>query len=106
MVKIDPRNGKYMAACLMFRGDVVPKDVNSAIATVKSTSSIKFADWVPCGFKVGINSQVNASVPGADLASSSRSLLMVSNNTAIGACIGRMNHKFDLLYSKRSFVHW
>jgi len=26
MVKCDPRNGKYMAVCLLYRGDVVPKD--------------------------------------------------------------------------------
>ncbi|KFQ74933.1 Tubulin alpha-4A chain, partial [Phaethon lepturus] len=28
MVKCDPRHGKYMACCLLYRGDVVPKDVN------------------------------------------------------------------------------
>merc|ERR1712013_287128 len=28
MVKCDPRHGKYMACCMMYRGDVVPKDVN------------------------------------------------------------------------------
>merc|ERR1711939_668867 len=28
MCKCDPRHGKYMACCMMFRGDVVPKDVN------------------------------------------------------------------------------
>lgn len=27
MVKCDPRNGKYMACCLLYRGDVVPKVV-------------------------------------------------------------------------------
>merc|ERR1712234_64628 len=36
MVKCDPRHGKYMACCLLYRGDVVPKDVNAAIATIKS----------------------------------------------------------------------
>ncbi|XP_016423460.1 tubulin alpha chain-like [Sinocyclocheilus rhinocerous] len=36
MVKCDPRHGKYMACCLLYRGDVVPKDVNSAIATIKT----------------------------------------------------------------------
>jgi len=25
-----------MAACLMYRGDVVPKDVNAAVATIKT----------------------------------------------------------------------
>ena len=28
MVKCDPRNGKYMACCLLYRGDVVPKEAN------------------------------------------------------------------------------
>merc|ERR1712228_88586 len=30
MTMCDPRHGKYMACCLMYRGDVVPKDVNAA----------------------------------------------------------------------------
>lgn len=53
MVKCDPRHGKYMAVCLLFRGDVVPKDVNAAIATIKTKRSIQFVDWCPTGFKVG-----------------------------------------------------
>ena len=32
--RADPRHGKYMATCLMFRGDVVPKDVNAGIGFV------------------------------------------------------------------------
>merc|ERR1711865_277603 len=30
MTKCDPRHGKYMACCLMYRGDVVPKDALAA----------------------------------------------------------------------------
>ena len=79
MVKCDPRQGKYMACCLLYRsacnwlavhiimiepftprmrclnfvrGDVVPKDVNAAIATIKTKRSIQFVDWCPTGFKV------------------------------------------------------
>ena len=54
MVKCDPRHGKYMACCLLFRGDVVPKDVNAAIATIKTKRTIQFVDWCPTGFKVGL----------------------------------------------------
>merc|ERR1712205_234561 len=54
-----PRHGKYMACCMMYRGDVVPKDVNAAIATVKTKRTIQFVDWCPTGFKVGINYQLN-----------------------------------------------
>ena len=52
MVKCDPRHGKYMACCMLYRGDVVPKDVNSAIASIKTKRSIQFVDWCPTGFKV------------------------------------------------------
>ncbi|GIX73143.1 tubulin alpha-3 chain [Caerostris extrusa] len=47
MVKCDPRHGKYMACCLLYRGDVVPKDVNAAIAAIKSRRTIQFVDWCP-----------------------------------------------------------
>ena len=51
-VKCDPRNGKYMACCLLYRGDVIPKDVNAAIATIKNKRTVHFVDWCPTGFKV------------------------------------------------------
>ena len=44
--------GKYMACCMLYRGDVVPKDVNAAIAIIKTKRSIQFVDWCPTGFKV------------------------------------------------------
>ncbi|XP_011669960.2 tubulin alpha-1 chain-like [Strongylocentrotus purpuratus] len=106
MVQCDPRKGKYMACCLLYRGDVVPKDVNAAIATIKTKRTIQFVDWCPTGFKVGINHQSLAMVPGGDIAKVKRAVCMLSNNTAIAEAWARVNHKFDLMYAKRAFVHW
>ena len=47
MLKCSAINGKYVACCLLYRGDVVPKDVNIAIAKVRGLHSIKFVDWCP-----------------------------------------------------------
>lgn len=106
MVKCDPRSGKYMACCLLYRGDVVPKDVNSAIAIIKRKRNIHFVDWCPTGFKVGVNFQPPTVVPGGDLAKVQRAVCMLSNTTAIAEAWARLDHKFDLMYSKRAFVHW
>ncbi|XP_064088734.1 tubulin alpha-1C chain-like isoform X3 [Macrobrachium nipponense] len=106
MVKCDPSQGKYMACCLLFRGDVVPKDVNAAIAEARTKKSIAFVDWCPTGFKVGINYQPPTVVPGADLAKVDRAVCALSNTTAIRVAWERLDHKFDLMYSKRAFVHW
>uniref|UniRef100_F7ANC9 Uncharacterized protein n=7 Tax=Euteleostomi TaxID=117571 RepID=F7ANC9_HORSE len=106
MVKCDPRHGKYMACCLLYRGDVVPKDVNAAIATIKTKRTIQFVDWCPTGFKVGINYQPPTVVPGGDLAKVQRAVCMLSNTTAVAEAWARLDHKFDLMYAKRAFVHW
>ena len=106
MVKCDPRHGKYMACCMMYRGDVVPKDVNASVATVKTKRTIQFVDWSPTGFKCGINYQPPTVVPGGDLAKVMRACCMISNSTAIAEVFSRIDHKFDLMYSKRAFVHW
>ncbi|XP_002166093.1 tubulin alpha chain isoform X1 [Hydra vulgaris] len=106
MVKCDPRHGKYMSCCLLYRGDVVPKDVNVAIAAIKTKRSIQFVDWCPTGFKIGINYQPPSVVPGGDLAKVSRAVCMLSNTTAIGEAWKRLDRKFDLMFAKRAFVHW
>ncbi|CAH2275507.1 tubulin alpha-8 chain [Pelobates cultripes] len=106
MVKCDPQHGKYMACCLLYRGDVMSIDVNAAIMAIKTRRNIQFVDWCPTGFKVGINHQPPTVVPGGDLAKVQRAVCMLSNTTAIAEAWARLDHKFDLMYTKRAFVHW
>ncbi|KAL8201581.1 hypothetical protein R6Q57_010728 [Mikania cordata] len=133
MAKCDPRHGKYMACCLMYRGDAIPKDVNTAVGfhedqtncTVKPIIPYHkrshfdliltclnqrvcsgVAQWCPTGFKCGISYQPPTVVPGGDLAKTRRAVCMISNNTAVSEVFNRIDHKFDLMYAKRAFVHW
>jgi len=111
MVVCDPRAGKYMAVCLLYRGDVVPRDCNAAVAALKAKSTFNLVEWCPTGFKIGINYQKPMVVPIKDqadggLAPVDRSVSMLSNTTAIAEAWSRLDHKFDLMYSKRAFVHW
>jgi len=106
LVKCDPRLGKYMACCLLYRGDVTPSDINAVIATVKNKRQVQFVEWCPTGFKVGINDQAPKPVPESGLAEIPRAICMLSNTTAIVEAWSRLNRKFDQLFSKRAFVHW
>ncbi|KAN0105389.1 hypothetical protein V8E52_011056 [Russula decolorans] len=42
MINCDPMEGKYMACALLYQDDVVPKDINAAVAQLKTTSSLNF----------------------------------------------------------------
>jgi tubulin alpha len=35
-----------------------------------------------------------------------RAVCMISNSTAVAEVFSRLDHKFDLMYAKRAFVHW
>ena len=40
----------FLQTCM--QGDVVPKDVNAAVATIKTKRTIQFVDWCPHWFQV------------------------------------------------------
>jgi tubulin alpha len=53
MVKCDPRHDKV-------HGVVPPKDVNAAVATIKTNGTVPFMDGCQMGFKCDINYQARA----------------------------------------------
>lgn len=50
--KASSTNVVTVACALLYRGDVVPKDVNAAVSIIKTKRTIQFVDWCPTGFKV------------------------------------------------------
>ncbi|KAK6114514.1 Tubulin alpha-2 chain [Brugia pahangi] len=102
----DPTKGKYMSICLLYRGNVTPNDVNEAISAVRHRRQINFVEWCPTGFKIGVNHEPPTAVPDDDAASVPRALCMLANTTAIAEAWARLDAKFDLMYSKRAFIHW
>lgn len=106
MIKCDLSDGKFMACCMLYRGDVVAKDINSAIQLIKSQSKIRFVDWCPTGFKIGNNNKPPISVPNSELSSYVRGVSMLASTTAIQGVFSALNRKFDMMYQKRAFLHW
>ncbi|KAL9650669.1 hypothetical protein ABK040_001725 [Willaertia magna] len=104
MAKCDPRKGKYISCCLLYRGkDIVSREVSEAVKSVKTKSNIQFVDWSPCSFKIGINSQPPSF--SNEMAPVDNSCSMISNNSAIAEVFARMNQKFDVMFAKRAYVH-
>lgn len=102
MVKCNIHRGIYMACCLLYCGDVVSKDVNASIATIKTKCTIQFVDWCPTGFNVDPNYQHPIAVSSGNLA---KVPWAVSNTIAITEAWICLD-KFDLMYAKCVFVHW
>jgi len=95
-----------MACCLLFRGDVAPKDAKEGMEAIRLKRTIQFVDWCPTVLKCAINEKKPCVPQGSDMASSNRSLCMLSNSTSVAQVFKRTNRKFDSMYAKRAFVHW
>lgn len=98
---------KYMAVSLSYRGDVNGQEANKSIQWARQNGKLNFVEWMPTGFKLGLNDQVPAPVDGDDMATFGRSAVMIGNNTAvIRVFTNRMCKKYDMMYSQRAYVHW
>lgn len=52
LVKCDMSSSTFLACCLCYRGDILPRDVSEAVNSIKQNKVIRFVDWCPTGFKV------------------------------------------------------
>lgn len=106
LASCDPRQGKYLTTFMMYRGDVNEKQIKQAESIINTQPTIKFVDWCPKKYNYEINNEPLCVLKDENIAKTSRMLSMMSNTTAISQTFHRIRQKYDLMYSKRAFVHW
>merc|ERR1712176_362836 len=103
----DINEDKYMAISMNFRGKVTSKEANENIQKVKKNNKVVFVEWMPTGFKVGLNSIPCKSLKDDVLQQTNRTCSMIGNNVAVNRVfVDRLSKKYDMMYSQRAYVHW
>jgi len=103
----DPVEDKYMAISLNYRGTIKSKAANETVQKVKKANKVSFVEWMPTGFKIGLNEAPAALVPGDAMAYAENNAVMIGNNIAINRVFSdRLSKKYDMMYSQRAYVHW
>jgi len=103
----DPIEDKYMAISLNYRGTIRSKAANETVQKIKKANKVSFVEWMPTGFKIGLNEQPATKMEGDALAYASNNAVMIGNNIAINRVFSdRLSKKYDMMYSQRAYVHW
>jgi len=103
----DATEDKYMAISMNFRGKVNSKEANENLQKVKKANKAVFVEWMPTGFKVGLNATPCKEIPDDVLQETKRTCAMIGNNVAINRVFTeRLSAKYDMMYSQRAYVHW
>jgi len=94
--EIDWKNGVYLAACALFRGDVKAKEVDENMAAIRK--GLNFASYVPTGIKIGLAETAPEGFASAGLA--------LVNHTGIAAVFERLLGQFDIMFDNHAYTHW
>jgi len=94
----DPRNGKYLTALAMFRGQVSTKEVEEEILNLQTRNSSYFVEWIPNNIKTAV-----CDVPPRGM---QMSATFIANTTAIQEMFRRVSEQFSAMYRRRAFLHW
>ena len=94
LIKVDPRHGKYMSDCqIHFGSEISETEIENSY--IFDNRTIQFVDWNP-GHNIGFSKQPFNKLGGC----------LIASSTSIAECFARIDHKFDLMYAKRAYVHW
>lgn len=110
-LKIIPKNNwtighKFIAACVMYRGDLMPATINRAMQALNEERSPEFVQWVPCGFKVGINSPPMRTPTSWPLKDMSRSITSVINNSVVSEKLKQICRNYRYIQEMSGYDVW
>jgi len=97
---------KFIAACVMYRGDLMPATINRSMQSLTQKRNPQFVSWVPAGFKVGINSppmRTPAHWPVKDM---SRSLSCIINNSVISEKLKQIVRNYRYIQEMSGYDIW
>jgi len=98
---------KYMAISINYRGKIVSKESNETVQKIKQQNKVSFVEWMPTGFKIGLNDTPPEEVEGDPMVKMDNTCVMIGNNIAVSRVFNdRLCKKYDMMYSQRAYVHW
>eukprot|EP01083_Nonionella_stella_P253426 872015_1 len=104
----DVEQDKYLFVTINCAGDITRKEKNEAAQALKTNKNVVFLEWVPPGFKIGLNSYQLPRIDADDkIAARKKVVATTSSNTLMARYFtNRISQKYDAMYSRRAYVHW
>ena len=98
MAASDPRHGRYLTACALFRGRMSTKEVDEQMLNVQNKNSSYFVEWIPNNLKCAI-----CDIPPKGL---KMSVGFCGNSTCMQEVMKRVAEQFTSMFRRKAFLHW
>jgi tubulin beta len=98
LANVRPEDGKYLAASLVFRGNLATEEVDDQMAQTQAKLAEDFVNWIPNNIKSSI---VTTPPPEVEMSGT-----FVANTTALKGIFQRIATQFAKMYKRKAFLHW
>ena len=98
MAAADPRHGRYLTCCALFRGRMSTKEVDEQMLNVQNKNSSYFVEWIPNNLKCAI-----CDIPPKGL---KMSVGFMGNSTCMQEVMKRVAEQFTAMFRRKAFLHW
>eukprot|EP00002_Diphylleia_rotans_P004455 TRINITY_DN13292_c0_g1_i1.p1 TRINITY_DN13292_c0_g1~~TRINITY_DN13292_c0_g1_i1.p1 ORF type:complete len:444 (+),score=91.16 TRINITY_DN13292_c0_g1_i1:60-1391(+) len=97
MASCDPRNGRYLAAAVSFRGRLSTKELEEQMVNTQSKNSAYFIEWIPNNIKTS-----SCDIPPKGLKLSG---CFIGNSTCMKKIMDNVADQFATIYKRKAFLH-
>jgi len=98
MAAVDPRQGRYLTASVIFRGKMSTSEVDEQMLSIQNRNSSSFVEWIP--------NNIKSSVCDVPLRNHRMSATFIGNNTCIQDLFKRIGQQFSIMFRRRAFLMW
>jgi len=98
MAAVDPLEGKYLTAAVVFRGLMSTKDVDVQMLNIQNKNSQYFVPWIPNNIKSAI-----CDIPPRGFRMSATFL---GHTTAVTSMYKRVLDSYSTMYRRKAYLHW
>merc|ERR1719446_1752658 len=98
MAAADPRHGRYLTCCALFRGRMSTKEVDEQMLNGQNKNSSYFVEWIPNNIKSAV-----CDIPPKGL---KMAVTCLGNSTAIQEMFKRVGEQFTSMFRRKAFLHW
>jgi len=98
MCACDPKQGRYLTASAMFRGQIATKEIDEQMLNLQNKHSTFFVEWIPNNIKSSV-----CDIPPKGL---KMSVTFLGNTTAIQEMFKRVATQFAQMFRRKAFLHW
>jgi len=98
MAAVDPKKGKYLTACAMFRGIMSTQEVDENMLSLQNKNSANFVEWIPNNIKSSV-----CNIPPKGL---NMSATFIGNSTSTQTLFQRVSRQFTAMFRRKAFLHW